>query len=55
LIEALEQKPIQIKTLDGRSILVTPNETITPQTEVIIENEGMPVSQTGNFIVDTTQ
>lgn len=30
LIEALESKPASIKTLDGRSILVTPNESITP-------------------------
>jgi len=32
LIEALESKPANIKTLDGRSLLVTPNEMITPQT-----------------------
>lgn len=30
LIEALESKPASIKTLDGRSILVTPNESISP-------------------------
>ena len=30
LIEALESKPATIKTLDGRSILITPNEAITP-------------------------
>ncbi len=30
LVEALECKPVTIQTLDGRSILVTPNETITP-------------------------
>lgn len=30
LIEALESKPAKIETLDGRCILVTPNEMITP-------------------------
>jgi len=30
LIEALESKPATIKTLDGRSLLITPNEMITP-------------------------
>ncbi len=53
LVEALESKPVTIKTLDGRSILVTPNEMITPQTNVVLENEGMPSGLTGNFVVDT--
>lgn len=52
LVEALESKPAQIKTLDGRSILVTPNEMITPQTQVCISGEGMPASATGNFVMD---
>lgn len=42
LIEAFESKPVTVKTLDGRSILVTPNEMITPQTKVCLEGEGMP-------------
>lgn len=52
LVEAFESKPTCIKTLDGRSILVTPNEMITPQTQVCIEGEGMPAQATGNFVVD---
>jgi len=42
LVEALEFKPVQIKIPDGRSVLVTPNEMITPQTHVCVEGEGMP-------------
>lgn len=55
LIEALESKPATIKTLDGRSILVTPNEMITPQTQVVLEKEGMPAQLTGNFVVDAQE
>ena len=55
LVEALEQMPSKIKTLDGRSILVTPNEMITPQTKVILEGEGMPSAQTGNFLGDAQE
>ena len=36
-------------------MLVTPNEIITPQTRVVIPNEGMPANHTGNFVVDTTE
>jgi hypothetical protein len=28
---------------------------ITPQTKVFLENEGMPTSQTGNFVVDVSE
>jgi hypothetical protein len=28
---------------------------ITPQTKVVLENEGMPTSQTGNFVVDVSE
>lgn len=55
LIEALESKPVSIKTLDGRSILVTPNESITPQTCMTIEGEGMPAQLTGNFVCDAKE
>ncbi len=55
LQEAFELKPAQIKTLDGRFLLVTPNEIITPQTRVVIANEGMPASHTGNFVQDTAE
>lgn len=55
LVEALESKAVTIKTLDGRSILITPNEMITPQTQVCLEREGMPASFTGNFYADTVE
>lgn len=55
LVEALESKPATIKTLDGRSILVTPNEMITPQTQVHLEGEGMPAQLTGNFVIDAKE
>jgi len=55
LIEALESKPSSIKTLDGRSVLITPNEQICPQTQVCIEGEGMPAEMTGNFVVDAKE
>jgi len=53
LIEALESKPATIKTLDGRSILVTPNEAITPQIKVVLKGEGMPAQPIGNVLADT--
>jgi DnaJ-class molecular chaperone len=53
LIEALESKPATIKTLDGRSILLTPNEAITPQTQVVLKGEGMPAQPVGNVLADT--
>ena len=54
LVEAFESKPATIKTLDGRSILVTPNEMITPQTQVCLEGEGMPVQLSGCFVADAS-
>lgn len=55
LVDALQQKPSQVRTLDGRLILIAPNEAITPQTRMIIEHEGMPASYTGNFLVDAQE
>ena len=55
LIEALESKNSTIKTLDGRSILVTPNEMISPQTKIVIAGEGMPANQSGNLVVDLNE
>jgi len=53
LLEALSPKPVQIKTLDGRILSVTPNELITPQTRLVVLNEGMPLAPTGEVVNDT--
>ena len=53
LLEALSPKTVSIKTLDGRTLSVTPNELITPQTRLVVSNEGMPLSPTGELIIDT--
>lgn len=42
LEDALLSKPIQIRTLDGRNINLSLDETITPQTTHLIAGEGMP-------------
>jgi DnaJ-class molecular chaperone len=39
-------EPVKIKALDGRIIIATIDEIITPQTVKVVEGEGMPVSQT---------
>lgn len=55
LLEAFTPKPVSIKTLDGRTLSVTPNELITPQTRLVVENEGMPHSPSGEVVVDTKE
>lgn len=45
LEEALLSQPVKIKALDGRNIVTTIDEIITPQTVKLIEGEGMPISQ----------
>lgn len=42
LEDALLSKPIQVRTLDGRNINLSLDETITPQTTHVIPGEGMP-------------
>lgn len=44
LEEALLSQPIKVKALDGRTIITTIDEIITPQTVKVIEGEGMPIS-----------
>jgi DnaJ-class molecular chaperone len=44
LEDAILSEPIRLKTLDGRSIVVTLDEIISPQTIKHIPGEGMPVS-----------
>jgi DnaJ-class molecular chaperone len=53
LKDALAPQALKIKTLDGRTLAVTPNEVITPQSKFVIENEGMPRAQTGEIVIDT--
>lgn len=45
LEDALLSQPVKIKALDGRNIVCTIDEIITPQTVKLIEGEGMPVAQ----------
>jgi len=45
LEQALLSEPVKIKALDGRNIIATIDEIITPQTIKIVEGEGMPISQ----------
>jgi DnaJ-class molecular chaperone len=44
LEEALLSQPVKVKALDGRTIITTVDEIITPQTVKVIEGEGMPIS-----------
>lgn len=48
LEQALLSEPVKIKALDGRNIIATVDEIITPQTVKVVEGEGMPISQTPN-------
>lgn len=48
LEQALLSEPVKIKALDGRNIIATIDEIITPQTLKVVEGEGMPVSQSPN-------
>jgi len=34
-------------------VFVSPDELITPQTEIRVAGEGMPCGQTGDVVVDT--
>ena len=45
LEQALQSQPVKIKALDGRNIIATIDEIITPQTVKLIEGEGMPITQ----------
>ena len=45
LRDALASKPIQIQTLDNRTININLDTAITPQTVHMIPNEGMPIDQ----------
>ena len=44
LEQAFQSEPVKIKALDGRNIIATIDEIITPQTVKIVEGEGMPIA-----------
>lgn len=48
LIEALCSNPIKVETLDGRMLLISIDEIVTPETQKIVLNEGMPIFQDEN-------
>ncbi|KAG8388659.1 hypothetical protein BUALT_Bualt02G0148300 [Buddleja alternifolia] len=45
LLESLTGKTLELTTLDGRNIMVPLTEIIKPGHEVVVPNEGMPVSK----------
>ncbi|KAI7985704.1 hypothetical protein LOK49_LG14G00800 [Camellia lanceoleosa] len=45
LVEALTGKTLELTTLDGREITVPLTEIVKPGYEVVISNEGMPISK----------
>lgn len=45
LVDALTGKNIKITTLDGREVAVTVSDIVKPGREIVIENEGMPISK----------
>lgn len=54
LQQAFECTPCAFRTLDGRSLTITCDEQIAPQTCKLLENEGMPVEgtdQKGNLYI----
>lgn len=55
LLEALTGKTIDLTTLDGRNLLIPVTEIVKPGYELIVPNEGMPISKEprkkGNLII----
>ncbi|XP_051149519.1 uncharacterized protein LOC127264142 [Andrographis paniculata] len=45
LVDALTGKSLSIKTLDGRDISVQVTDIVKPGYELVVENEGMPISK----------
>lgn len=45
LLDALTGKTLKISTLDGRDLTVSVSDIIKPGYEMVIENEGMPISK----------
>ncbi|CDW91696.1 UNKNOWN [Stylonychia lemnae] len=49
LENALLSEPVSLKALDGRTLVVTLDEIITPQTSKLVEGEGMPIQTDGSI------
>ncbi|KAK6133699.1 hypothetical protein DH2020_032609 [Rehmannia glutinosa] len=45
LLDALTGKTLNTTTLDGRNLAITVSDIVKPGHEIVIENEGMPVSK----------
>lgn len=52
LAEAMSPCSFSIKTLDGRTVAVSPGEYVTSQTVICIEGEGMPIAAKDEYVVD---
>ncbi|KMT10404.1 hypothetical protein BVRB_5g115330 [Beta vulgaris subsp. vulgaris] len=55
LLESLTGKNLELTTLDGRSLIIPLNDLVKPGDEVVVPNQGMPISKEpnkkGNLIV----
>ncbi|GMN45728.1 hypothetical protein TIFTF001_014912 [Ficus carica] len=45
LLEALTGKTLDLTTLDGRDLMIPLNDIIKPGAEMVVQNEGMPISK----------
>lgn len=45
LLDALTGKTLKVTTLDGRDLTVSVSDIVKPGYEMVIENEGMPISK----------
>lgn len=45
LLEALTRKTLNLTTLDGRNLTIEVSDIVKPGHEVVIPNEGMPISK----------
>ncbi|KFK34095.1 hypothetical protein AALP_AA5G101300 [Arabis alpina] len=45
LLEALTGKTIELTTLDGRTLVIPHTDIISPDQEIVVPNEGMPISR----------
>lgn len=52
LVDSFNPAPFTLKSLDGRTFTMTPNSFVTPQTTMVIPNEGMPRGETGTLLAD---
>ncbi|KAL9439331.1 hypothetical protein AB3S75_024900 [Citrus x aurantiifolia] len=45
LLEALTGKTLDLTTLDGRNLMIPLTDIVKPGTEIVVPNEGMPISK----------